>query len=72
MSRWAVWMADAAGDQWVVETFVEPFSALTCLEQGRSACPHRAHGVYDIGNPEAGDQEDRLLDMVESDEWGAA
>lgn len=65
--RYVVYAADRAGDTWDVGVYHEPLTALWVLEAQRRLKPMLAFGVYDGDDPERGDIQLALEELLEFD-----
>jgi hypothetical protein len=59
-----VYSADRAGDTWDVATFSQPLMALWVLEVLRVKKPCHCHGIYDKDDPERGDIQLQLEELL--------
>ena len=62
--KWTVYEADRSGQSWDLCQTDEAEYALKCIAAGRAARPRNAFGVYETDEPERGDQEMELEDIL--------
>jgi hypothetical protein len=67
MSRYLVYGADRAGCTWDVGIYHEPLTTLWVLEAQRLLNPHNLYGVCDHDNPENGDCQLDLEELLAFD-----